>query len=146
MLSECHFLFFHRFGLLCLKDVWYSFLPIPVLFWLTVYSFSIFGYKEHNQFDFVIDHLVLSMCRVFSCVIGRGCLLWPVCSLAKTLLAFALLHFVLQGKTCLLLQVSLGDGQGSLVCCSLWNRRVGHDWVTEMNWYELNNTMTSSSL
>ena len=34
----------------------------------------------------------MSMCRVFSCVVGRGCLLWPVCSLGKTLLAFALLH------------------------------------------------------
>ena len=29
----------------------------------------------------------MSMCRVFSCVIGRGCLLWPVRSLGKTLLA-----------------------------------------------------------
>ena len=37
----------------------------------------------------------MSMCRVFSCVVGRGCLLWPVCSLGKTLLAFALLHSVL---------------------------------------------------
>ena len=34
----------------------------------------------------------MSMCRIFSCVVGRGCLLWPVCSLGKTLLAFALLH------------------------------------------------------
>ena len=42
-------------------------------------------------------------CRVFSCVVGRGCLLWPVCSLVKTLLAFALLHFVLQGQTFLFL-------------------------------------------
>ena len=47
------------------------------------------------------------MCRVFSCVFGRGCLLWPVHSLGQTLLAFALLHFVLQGQICLLLQVSL---------------------------------------
>ena len=38
------------------------------------------------------------MCRVLSCVVGRGCLLQPVCSLGKTLLAFALLHFILQGK------------------------------------------------
>ena len=52
-------------------------------------------------------HPVLSMCRVVFCVVGRGCLLWPVCSLGKTLLAFALLHFVVQGQTCLLLQVSL---------------------------------------
>ena len=36
------------------------------------------------------------MCRAASCVVGRGCLLWPVCSLGQTLLAFALLHFVLQ--------------------------------------------------
>ena len=49
----------------------------------------------------------MSMCRVFSCVVGRGWLLWPVCSLCTTLLAFALLHFVLQGQICLLLQVSL---------------------------------------
>ena len=38
------------------------------------------------------------MCRVFSCVIGRQCLLRPVHSLGKTLLAFALLHSVLQGQ------------------------------------------------
>ena len=43
----------------------------------------------------------MSVCRVFSCVVGRGCLLWPVTSLGKTLLAFALLHSVLQGKICL---------------------------------------------
>ena len=49
----------------------------------------------------------MSMCRVVSCVVGRGCLLWPVPSLCKTLLAFALLHFVLQGQIFLLLQVSL---------------------------------------
>ena len=46
-----------------------------VLFLLTVYSFSIFGFKEYNQPDFGVDHLVMSMCRVVSCVVGRGCLL-----------------------------------------------------------------------
>ena len=46
-----------------------------VLFLLTVYSFSIFSCKKYNQLDFGIDHLVMSMCRVFSCVVGRGCLL-----------------------------------------------------------------------
>ena len=35
----------------------------------------IFGCKEYNQSDFSVDHLVMSMCRVFSCVVGRGCLL-----------------------------------------------------------------------
>ena len=49
----------------------------------------------------------MSMCRVFSCVVRRGCLLWPVSPLIKTLLAFDLLHSVLQGQICMLLQVSL---------------------------------------
>ena len=49
----------------------------------------------------------MSICRVISCVVGRGCLLWPVRSLGKNLLAFALLHFVLQGQSCLLLKVFL---------------------------------------
>ena len=57
---------------------------LQVLFWLTVKSFSIFGCKEYNQSDFGIDHLVMSTCRVVSCVVGKGCLLWPICSLDKT--------------------------------------------------------------
>ena len=28
----------------------------------------------------------------------------------------------------------VGDGQGSLVCCSPWGRRVRHDWTIELNW------------
>ena len=60
-----------------------------------------------NQSDFGVDHLVRSMHRVFSCVGWKGCLLWPVHSLGKTLLAFALLHSVLQGQICLLVQVFL---------------------------------------
>ena len=31
--------------------------------------------EEYNQSDFGVDHLVVSMCRVISCVVGRGCLL-----------------------------------------------------------------------
>ena len=45
----------------------------------------------------------MSMCRVVSCVVGRWRLLWPVYSLGRTLLAFALLLSVLQGQICLLL-------------------------------------------
>ena len=30
--------------------------------------------------------------------------------------------------------LGVGDGQGSLVCCSPWGCRVRHDWVTELNW------------
>ena len=70
-------------------------------------NFSIFGYKEYNQSVFSIDHLVMSICRIISCIVGRGCLLWPARSLGKTVLAFALLHFVPRDQTCLLLQISL---------------------------------------
>ena len=42
---------------------------VLVLFFLTVKSFSIFGCKEYNQSHFGVDHLVMSMCRVFSCVV-----------------------------------------------------------------------------
>ena len=28
----------------------------------------------------------------------------------------------------------VGDGQGDLVCYGSWLQRVGHDWVTELNW------------
>ena len=41
----------------------------------TVYSFSIFSYKEYNQLDFGIDHLVMFMCRVISCFVEKGYLL-----------------------------------------------------------------------
>ena len=30
--------------------------------------------------------------------------------------------------------LGVGDGQGGLACCNSWGRRVGHDWVTELNW------------
>ena len=58
----------------------------------------------------------MSMCRVFSCVVGWGCLLWPVCSLVKALLSFALLHSVLQFQICLLLHSVL---QGQIACYSV---------------------------
>ena len=44
--------------------------------------------KIYNLSDFSIDHLLMSMWRLVFCVVGRGCLLWPVSSLGKTLLAF----------------------------------------------------------
>ena len=30
--------------------------------------------------------------------------------------------------------LGVGDGQGSLTCYSLWDRRIRHDWATEINW------------
>ena len=56
---------------------------LQVLFLLTVQSFSIFGCKEYNQSDFSIDHLVMSMCRVISCVFGKGCFLYQHVLLTK---------------------------------------------------------------
>ena len=85
--------------------IWASHLQF--LFLLTLYSFSVFSYKECNQSDFAIDHLVMSMYKAVFCVVEKGYLLWPESSLGRILLASALLHFVLQGQTCLLLQVSL---------------------------------------
>ena len=34
--------------------------------------------------------------------------------------------------------LGVGDGQGGLACCNSWGHRVGHDWVTELNWTDLN--------
>ena len=31
----------------------------------------------------------------------------------------------------------VGDGQGGLACCSPWVCRVGHDWVTKLNWISI---------
>ena len=76
---------------------------LPVFFFSECIELLRLGCKEYNQSNFDIDNLVMSMCRVFSCVVGRGCLHSP----DKALLAFALLHFVLQGQICLLLQVSV---------------------------------------
>ena len=53
----------------------------------------------------------MSMCRVFSCVVGREYLLWPVHFLGKTLLVFALLHSAFQGQICLLLRPSFPQSQ-----------------------------------
>ena len=73
---------------------------------MTMWSFSILSCKEHNQSDFSIDQIVMSMCRGVSWVIGKWCLLRPAV-LFTILLTCALLHFVLQGQTYLFLQVSL---------------------------------------
>ena len=40
----------------------------------------------------------MSMCKVVSWDAGDGYLLWLMCNLGKSLVAFALLHFVLQAK------------------------------------------------
>ena len=49
--------------------IWTS--QLQVLFLLTVFSFSIFSYKEQNQSDFDTDHLVMSIFRVILCAIWK---------------------------------------------------------------------------
>ena len=85
------------------------------MFLLTVCGFTIFGYKKCNQFDFGINHLVMSMCKVVSCCWRKSIFYDSTYSMTQLVhftgrvqLPFALLHFVLQGQTCLLLQVYLG--------------------------------------
>ena len=88
---------------LALRSSWSEPQLAPSLVFAEYINLSIFGCKEYNQSDFNIDPLVMSMCTVFSYVLEEG-----VCyDLGKALLAFALLHFVLQGQICLLLQVPL---------------------------------------
>ena len=41
-------------------------------------------------------YLVMSLYRVFSCVVGRGCFLWPSCSLGKTVSLWPLLFYTLR--------------------------------------------------
>ena len=38
--------------------------------------------------------------------------------------------------------LGVGDGQGSLVCCSPGSQRVGHDWATELNWTNMSRRYT----
>ena len=86
------------------------------MIWVTVSSRSCFCWLYRaspslaaRNIISLISVLAIWWCPyvVFSCVVGRGCLLWPVCSLGNTLCAFALLHSVLQGQICLLPQVFL---------------------------------------
>ena len=72
------------------------------MIWATVSSQSCFcclyrdsPYLAAKNIINLISVLTIWWC---SCVIGRGCLLWPVHFLDKTLLAFALLRSVLQGQ------------------------------------------------
>ena len=71
----------------------------------------------------------MSMCRVISCAVRWGCLRWPVCSWQNSV-RLCPAHFVLQGETCLLIQVSLN--YPLLHSSSLWWK--GHlflVWVLE---------------
>ena len=42
--------------------------------------------------------------------------------------------------------LGVGDGQGGLMCCGSWGRRVRHDWATELNWTEQLSLLLSKML
>ena len=89
---------FFNLNLNCaIRSSWSETQSAPSLVFADCIGFLHLGCKEYNQSEIAIDHLVMSMCRVISYVVGRGCLLWPVHSLGKTLLVFDLLCVVLQG-------------------------------------------------
>ena len=68
----------------------------------------IFEIASKIAFRTLVDHVVMSMCTESSLVLLEEGVCYDKCIvLANTLVNFALLHFVLQGQTCLLLQVSL---------------------------------------
>ena len=74
--------------------------------WLYIASPSLAAKKIIN----LISVLTIWWCPCgasFPVFVGRRCLLWPTRSLNKTLLAFALLHFILQVQIFLLFLVSL---------------------------------------
>ena len=84
--------------------------------------------------------------RVYSLLffVGRGCLLWPVCSPGRTLLTFALLHSVLQGQICLLLQAfldflllhSIPPKKGHLFWVLVIERRVDLHWTIQFQFLQ----------
>ena len=66
----------------------------PSYFWWLYRASPSLGAKNIINLISVLTICWCPCVEIFSCVFGRGCLLWPVRSLGKTLLAFAWLHSV----------------------------------------------------
>ena len=83
------------------------------MIWATVSSQSCFCWLYRASPSLAAKNIIslISVLTIWWCpcvesslvVFGRGCLLWSVCCLGKTLWAFSLLHSVLQGQIYLLL-------------------------------------------
>ena len=74
---------------------WWSELQLAtglVICWLYTASTSL-ATKNVINFDFSIDHLVMSLYKVVSCVVDKESSLWLVHSLGRIQLTFALIHF-----------------------------------------------------
>ena len=88
------------------------------MIWATVSSWSCFCWLYRASPSLATKNMInlISVSTIWWCpcvesslvLLEEGvCYVWPVCSLGKTLLAFALLHSVLQGQIFLLVQVFL---------------------------------------
>jgi len=91
-----------------------SFSHMVILSWREVCEFTLVGWSHEQCWMNSVEkssHLyhtnLFSVCCPSLLIWVMHNNIWPVCSLCKTLLAFALLHSVLQGQICLLLQVFL---------------------------------------
>ena len=97
--------------------IWATVTPQGLFLFFLFVCFVLFCFFA-DSIDFL--HLQLNIINLISywpsgnvhvlnclCAVGRRYLLWPVHALGRTLWAFALLQSVIQGQTCLLLQVSL---------------------------------------
>ena len=104
--------------------------------------------QRYNQSDFGVDRLVISMCRDFSCVVGRGYLLWLVHSLGKTIsvcpASFCTLRpnlpvtpgvssekVMASHSSTLAWKIPWMEEPGRLQ--SMGSLRVGHDWATSLS-------------
>ena len=79
-----------------------------LIFWWLYRAFPSSSAKNiYNQCDFSIAHLVIPCVESFFVLLEMSVCFDQSIFFNKTLLAFALLHFVLQGQSCLQLWVSL---------------------------------------
>ena len=63
---------------LAIKSSWSEPQSAPSLVFVDCIELLHFGCKEYNQSDFSVGHLVMTICRVFSCVVGRAIYCHPV--------------------------------------------------------------------
>ena len=88
------------------------------MIWATVSSRSRFCWLYRASPSLVAKNIInlISVLTIWWCPYVESslvlleksvCYVWPMCSLGKTRLAFALLHSIFQGQICLLLQVFL---------------------------------------
>ena len=129
------------------------------MIWTTINSRSCFCWlyraSSSSAAKNIINLISVSTIWWCSCVesslvlLEEGCLLWPVCSLGRMVLAFALLHSVLQTPNLpvipgVSLEKAMAPHSSTLAWKIPWmeepgrlqsmgSLRVGHDWATSLS-------------